>query len=284
MANTKYGKCGVYLSPVVVVGAYVPCELRGVVKIVGMSQAPIAWPIGEKDGQRALVIYKGLARALRGEPAEKVAAWWGLDLAAVKRWQSAGPIPLVPLLERQDSVPDARQSSPEDRSRAWSAPAEEGSPQAPPPRASREEPQDGPSTTRPWPRNWFPPVLEDEAQRQLPRAKRRKSRWEPWEDELVRTCPVQEVVRRTNRRAAAVWARRYRLGVSLLRHSKQGNSKQGNSKQGHSKQGHSKQAPSAAAPANSHAAIVVEPVNVKSQAAVRRGRASRTKGNTTVGA
>ena len=56
---------GPYLTPVISRGARVMCEVRGLVKIVGLSDGPIPWPIGERDRKQALIVYKGLARAVR---------------------------------------------------------------------------------------------------------------------------------------------------------------------------------------------------------------------------
>jgi hypothetical protein len=79
---------GPYGTPSVIPGCYVTCLFRGVVKLAGLSTAAIPWPIGEKDGERALVVYRGLARALTCKPAEGIAAAWGVPLDAVKQWQA----------------------------------------------------------------------------------------------------------------------------------------------------------------------------------------------------
>jgi hypothetical protein len=201
MANkTKYGKFGAYLSPVVVIGAFIPCELRGVVRIVGMSAGPIAWPIGEKNGQDALVIYKGLSRALNLETAEDVAAWWGIDEQAVQRWQSGQREPLS--AKPADVNSPGSQEEPQELRRAWQFADDDDQRQTA--KATAAEP---------WRKKWFPPVVDGHSHASFTR----KRRWEPWEDDLVRTCPVLEVVRRTQRKKAAVWARRYRLGVTSAR-------------------------------------------------------------------
>jgi hypothetical protein len=79
---------GQYVTPPVVKGCRVVCGVRGVVRLVGLSSGPIPWPIGEKDGERSLVVYKGLASALRWESAEAVAAAWGVPVATVENWQA----------------------------------------------------------------------------------------------------------------------------------------------------------------------------------------------------
>lgn len=209
MAKRKYGRFGGYLSPVVVLGAMVPCEVRGIVKIVAMSTGPIAWPIGEKDGQRSLIIYKGLARALHAETAEQVASWWGIDLEAVRRWQAGERVPLngprAALAERPPPEDDW-----ENRRKAWQL-DDEAKTQA------RSSSPNGDPPAVAWPAPALAPLADGDAHADL---FSRKRRWEPWEDNLVRTCTVEEVVRQTNRKPAAVWARRLRLGVSAPRASR----------------------------------------------------------------
>jgi hypothetical protein len=75
---------GPYLTPLVVKGCRAVCGVRRVVRIVGLSTAPIPWPIAERDAQRALVVSSGLARALRSESAAAVAKAWGVPVETVK--------------------------------------------------------------------------------------------------------------------------------------------------------------------------------------------------------
>lgn len=222
--KTKYGKFGAYLSPVCVLGTFVPCELRGVVKVVGMSDAPISWPIGERDGKVSLVVFKGLSRALRLETAEDVAAWWGIDLPAVKLWQAGTRGPLRAPQAAQRPMPAV--DNPEDRRKAWQIDDEPGAVAA-----ANGTVADGAAaldgtvnsaassapSSDPWPKKWFPPVVEVVDLQTSGAYRGPKRRWEAWEDDLVRTCEVKEVVRRTQRKTAAVWARRYRLGVTSPR-------------------------------------------------------------------
>jgi len=79
---------GPYLTPVVAPGVVVECEVRGLVKVVGMSTAPIRWPIGERDGETGLVVFKALARAVRQETPEAVAAAFGVSTAIAQHWQA----------------------------------------------------------------------------------------------------------------------------------------------------------------------------------------------------
>jgi len=91
LANLQYGP---YLTPVIAVGAVVECEARGMVTVVGLSHAPIPWPIGERDGVRQLVVFKALARAIRQESPQAVAEAWGVTPADAEDWRSACKQPL----------------------------------------------------------------------------------------------------------------------------------------------------------------------------------------------
>jgi hypothetical protein len=57
---------GKYTTPRFRHGQIVTCEVRGEVRIVGLTDARIPWPIGQTIGGRArgLIIFKGLARAV----------------------------------------------------------------------------------------------------------------------------------------------------------------------------------------------------------------------------
>jgi hypothetical protein len=49
------------------------------VNSVGLTDAAIPWPIGERDGEEELVVFKALARAVRQESPRAVAAAWGCE-------------------------------------------------------------------------------------------------------------------------------------------------------------------------------------------------------------
>jgi hypothetical protein len=69
---------GHYKAPRFRVGQVVRCEVRGEVRVVGVSEGLVSWPVGIKASNRALVVYKGLAKAVRRESAQAVAHWWGV--------------------------------------------------------------------------------------------------------------------------------------------------------------------------------------------------------------
>src|SRR5262245_65006866 len=85
----RHLRFGPYVTPVVAAGVVVECEFRGLVQIVGMSTGPIPWPIGEREGERQLVVFKALARAVRHEDPRAVAAAWNVDLLVATAWKAA---------------------------------------------------------------------------------------------------------------------------------------------------------------------------------------------------
>ncbi|HEY2411540.1 MAG TPA: hypothetical protein VGI40_04830 [Pirellulaceae bacterium] len=87
MSEAPKPRFGPYLTPVFAIGTFVECESRGLVEIVGLSEAPIRWPIGLANGERQLVMYKALARAVRLETPAIVAACFGVPLEVAESWQ-----------------------------------------------------------------------------------------------------------------------------------------------------------------------------------------------------
>ena len=87
---------GRYRTPRFRIGDVVRCARRGEVRIVGLSDAPIPWPTGQllRGGRRpALILYGGLAEAVRRESAEAVMHSWGVKHATVWLWRKALGVP-----------------------------------------------------------------------------------------------------------------------------------------------------------------------------------------------
>ena len=80
------GRCR---TPRVRVGAFVRCLIRGEVEVVGFSDAPIPWPKCKTERWHALIVYAGLACAIRRESAQAVGRWWGVGTDRVWRWRKA---------------------------------------------------------------------------------------------------------------------------------------------------------------------------------------------------
>jgi len=78
---------GPYLRPRCKIGQSARCLIRGEVLIVALSNGPLRWPIGEKDGQQQLVIYQDLAEALNCEAPSAIAAEWGIPIETVAEWR-----------------------------------------------------------------------------------------------------------------------------------------------------------------------------------------------------
>ncbi len=84
---------GTYESPRFHVGAVVSCARRGDMVILGVSEAPIPWPIGRPPGRgrgrTSLVLYRDLVKAVRRESAQAIAYWWGVSTLTVWGWRKA---------------------------------------------------------------------------------------------------------------------------------------------------------------------------------------------------
>src|SRR5262249_62196132 len=64
-------------------------EVRGEVTVVGLTAAPLPWPVGKRGRARSLGVYQGLARAARRESAQAVAHRWGVTPQTVTVWRKA---------------------------------------------------------------------------------------------------------------------------------------------------------------------------------------------------
>jgi hypothetical protein len=69
------------------------CEIRGHVVLTGLHEAPIPWPVckkqGRSTGQTSLVVYRGLARALRRESEQAICHSFGVCPTTVWKWRKA---------------------------------------------------------------------------------------------------------------------------------------------------------------------------------------------------
>jgi hypothetical protein len=78
-----------YRTPRFRVGQRVCCAVRGEVVIVGLSEAPIPWPLCKVGKWHRPVVYKGLARAVRRESEQAVAHHWGVGHCPAWQWRKA---------------------------------------------------------------------------------------------------------------------------------------------------------------------------------------------------
>ena len=77
---------GPYRTPRYRIGSTVVCEVLGEVVIVGTSDGRIPWPLARMKGQRgrpSLVVYRGLAKAVRRESNIAIRHWWGAGQSSV---------------------------------------------------------------------------------------------------------------------------------------------------------------------------------------------------------
>jgi len=80
---------GPYATPRFRIGQHVEDLRRGTVRIVGLSDGRIAWPIAAGPGGLSLLLYRGLARAVRSEANAAVAYWFGVTGQTVTKWRRA---------------------------------------------------------------------------------------------------------------------------------------------------------------------------------------------------
>jgi hypothetical protein len=86
----RFRLLGKYKTPRFRIGQKVRCQVRGKVVITGMTYAPIPWPIAKGGrGRHSLVVYKGLARAVRRESEQGICFWWGVKTTTVWKWRKA---------------------------------------------------------------------------------------------------------------------------------------------------------------------------------------------------
>jgi hypothetical protein len=87
---------GPYKPPRCRRGDVVFCDVRGEVVVRGMSSGRIAWPVTRLKRSRALlIVFAGLAEAIRRESNQAVAFWWGIDKQTVSKYRKILGVPLM---------------------------------------------------------------------------------------------------------------------------------------------------------------------------------------------
>ncbi|HEX8914791.1 MAG TPA: hypothetical protein VF796_20735, partial [Humisphaera sp.] len=87
---------GPYAPPPARVGSWLTCRLRGWVRVVGFTDAPVPWPLGRNHangGPRAVVVCGDLARAVAAESGQAVQRWSRLGSTTVTRPRRAPGMP-----------------------------------------------------------------------------------------------------------------------------------------------------------------------------------------------
>ncbi len=191
---------GPYRTPRFKVGAIVIDAIRGKVKIVGVSDARIPWPVSMAWTRRSPVIYGGLAKALRLESLQAVVYWWGISGERVRVWRRKLGIPMytlgTELLRKQFAQTPAFCRM---LRKAW---ANAGSPER------RESNRKGLLAMYRMKRTHgtWPPTAG-----RLPQADAPFRRWTAKELAMLTRLPVQEIAQRTGRTRQAIYQRRRKL-------------------------------------------------------------------------
>jgi len=214
----RYRLLGKYRTPRARVGAFVRCLIRGEVEVVGLTDLPIPWPKCKTGRRHAIIVYVGLARAVRREAAQAVAHWWGVRPLQASKWRRA--LGVGSTTEGTSRLRSAYCEEPWFEDGRRKAHAKAGDP------ARREKIA---AALRGKPRPWH--VMEPahaarrgthhtaETRRKMSEAhKRRGTRppkaarpWTPEEDELVRALPAACAAQQTGRTLKAVYSRRAEL-------------------------------------------------------------------------
>jgi hypothetical protein len=210
---------GRYGTPRFRIGAKVTCEVRGELKIVGVTDAPIPWPLGAgpRGGAKSLVVSGDLVRAIRRESVYALCHWFGVNFQTVTKWRKALGVPQLNFGTRKlweanaaagyfwQGVKASKANSSDPLRRARHAAARRG---------KRQSAQSIEKTRR----ANFGRKHSAETRRKLVEAwKRRRlgkrgpggGDWKAWEDALVQAAPISEAMRWTGRTKSAIqWRRR----------------------------------------------------------------------------
>jgi hypothetical protein len=207
---------GPYKTPRFRYGQRVFCDVRGWVKIVGLSAGRIPWPKGRRPGQAresAIILFDCLVDAVRRESAQAIRYWWGVGSDTVWKWRKA--VDAEPTNEGTRRLKHEHALEPgitEARRKAWS--------KARDPERRRKIAAAKLGKARP--RHVIEAIRKANLGRPLSEEHRRKlsaihkgrrpvGGWQEWEDKLLETLPTIEVARRTGRTLIAVYCRRQEL-------------------------------------------------------------------------
>lgn len=215
---------GPYRAPRFNFGSVVSDEIRGDVKVVGLSDARIPWPIGRKGRAQGLVVTEGLVRAVRQESVLAVSYWWGITDRTVTVWRRALGVP--GLNEGSHRLRVKHGKSPTWRRRilrkAW---AKANDPERIAKLAATLKGRQLPGNATQAALAARRASLDEASIRRLKRLYAKKSHiapqigprwkriWSAREDHWVKTLPPSDAIRKTGRSAEAVYCRRRTLGI-----------------------------------------------------------------------
>jgi hypothetical protein len=215
----RFRLLGKYRTPRFRIDRKVLCEVRGEVTITGMTDAPIPCPVGKRgQGRHSLVVYKGLAKAVRRESNQAVAHWWGVDVQTVSKWRHLLGVGIATegtsCLHREtiEQTGEAMRAlgvkkARDPQRRRKIAEARRGKPRPPHVLEAMHEAWRGSHHT-------------EETRRRMSRTHRKRGTlvpgtipWTSEEDAMVKVLPAEEAAKRTGRSLSAVYKRRWRLGL-----------------------------------------------------------------------
>lgn len=212
---------GPYKSPRFRYGTTVACKVRGECDIYELPDALIPWPMGRPHGARggnSLIVYRGLAKAVRKEAGIVVEHWWGAGHSSVAKWRHELEVPRNNKGTLQLRVEHfSEEWADEARKKAYAKARD----------PERREKIAAARYGKKRPQSVIDAMRKANTGRKASAATRAKmSRThkkcgtrpprigEPWtdaEDELVRTLPIKEVAAKTGRTEGAVNTRRRAL-------------------------------------------------------------------------
>jgi hypothetical protein len=210
---------GTYETPLFEYGDVVICSIRGEVELVGITSAPIPWPVGKKGRHKAIVVYGGLEEAIRRESASATAHHFGVGTYTIWKWRTALGIGAMTEgtqrlkgVVHEGHLHGAREaarpmmSDPARRARIRAA------------KLGKARPPESARKTGAGHRG-----MKHTEQARKKMSETHKARGtggktgKPWteeEDGIVRKCDPLEATKRTGRTLKAVWSRRRKLRVN----------------------------------------------------------------------
>lgn len=208
-----------YRTPRFRYGQRAQCLARGEVTIVGLTDAPIPWPIGKSKRAKSLVLYRDLAKAVRREANQQVARLFGVAGQTVTKWRKALGVPANNRGTLRRRVEAGKRNK--KGLLAMYAKARDPVRRAKIAAARRGKPR---------PRSVIDALRRANLGRKLSaehRAKMSESHkrrgtmppaagkpWAAWEDRLLYTLPPSAVASKTARTLTAVYMRRAALGIN----------------------------------------------------------------------
>jgi hypothetical protein len=208
---------GPYTTPQFRYGDVVMDEVRGEVTIVGLTDAPIPWPIGKRGRVKTFVVYAGLVDAVRKEANITVCHWWGITPQTVSKWRKALETDRVTegtnALLRDHFTPQRQKVMRVKRAPKYRDPVRNAKIRSS--RLGKPRPKHVIDALRKSHvgTNWSEQTRQRQLESRMRRFPESFAPWTPEEDELVRTLSIRVAAKRTGRSRNKVAERRAALGI-----------------------------------------------------------------------